>query len=78
MELSLDLLILQFQLLALPPLFIELAIEFLKLIFILAFRPSHLLIAMKDPAGGQPFQIRTTVPVRTAEVSRQILKLGHR
>jgi hypothetical protein len=77
-ELSLDLLVLPFQLLALPPLLIEEAIEFFELIFILALRPGHLLIAMKDPTGGQPFQIRTTVAVRTAEVIRKIFKLGHR
>jgi hypothetical protein len=76
-ELSLDLLVLPFQLLALPPLLIELAIEFFELIFILTLRPAHLLIAMKDPACGQPFQIRTAVPVRTAEVIRQILKFRH-
>jgi hypothetical protein len=76
-DLSLELFVLQLDFLALPSLLLEEAVKLFELIFILALRAGHVLIAMEDPAGGQAFQIRTAVAVRAAEVIGQVLKFGH-
>ena len=76
MELGLQVLVVQFQLLALPPLLTQLLAEFFQLIFVVAFRAGCLLIAMKDPAGGESFQIRAAIPVRATKVVGQALNSG--
>jgi len=75
--LSLKLLVLQFYLLALPPLLIQFLVEFFQLIFLVALSASDLLIAMKNPARGKSFQIRAPIPVRATEVGWEVLKLRH-
>ena len=77
MQLSLQLLIVQFDLFGVPPLFAQLFVKFLQLIFVMAFSASDLLIAMKDPARGQPFQIRAPIPIGTGKVLGQVFKLRH-
>jgi len=74
-ELGLELLFLPFQLLALPPFLIELALELFQLRFVFALGAADLLIAFKDPARGQSFQIRAPLPVRAMEFWRQVPKL---
>ena len=68
MQLSLQLLIVQFDLFGVPPLFAQLFVKFLQLIFEMALSASDLLIAMKDPARGQPFQVRAAILIRAPEV----------
>ena len=68
MKLSLELLIFQFRLLAVAALLIKLLAHLLQLIFVVAFGAGDLLIAMKDPASGESFQIRAPIPIRATEV----------
>jgi len=77
LELSLELLLFQLRLFALPPLLVQFLGKFLQLIFIVAFSASDLLIAMKDPACGQPFQIRAPIPIGATKVVGQVLELRH-
>src|SRR6266576_3544369 len=77
LELGLKLLVFEFYLLGVSALLIQLLVEFFQLIFVVAFGATDLLIPMKDPAGGQSFQIRAPIPVRTAKVVGQVLKFGH-
>jgi hypothetical protein len=76
-ELSLQLLVLQFDLLGVPPLLPQLLVEFVQLIFVLTLGAGHFLIAFKDPPGGKSFQIGASVPIGAAEIVRQLLKLSH-
>jgi len=77
LELSLELLVLPFQFFALPPLLIQLLVDLLQLVFVVALGAADLLISMKNPTGGQSFQIRTPIPVRATEIGREVLKLRH-
>ena len=78
MELSLKLLLFQFYLFALPPLLIQLLVKFFQLVFVMALGAGQVLVAMKNPARGQSFQIRAPIPVRATKVGREILKFRHR
>jgi hypothetical protein len=71
------LLVLQLHRLALSPFLPPLLIKLLQLIFIVTFGARNLLVASEDPAGGQPLQIGAPIPIRAAEVRRQVLKFGH-
>jgi hypothetical protein len=75
LELSPKLLVFQFHLLGVPALVAQLLVKFFQLIFVLAFGAVSLLVAMKDPARGEPFQIRAAILIRAPEVVGQILKL---
>ena len=70
-------LVFQFHFLALPPLLGQLLMEFFQLMFVVAFRAVDLLIAPKDPAGGQTFQIGAPLPVGAAEIRGQVGESGH-
>jgi hypothetical protein len=76
-KLGFELLIFQFDCLALPSLLIQEAIEFFDLVFVLALDAARFLIAAKDPPRGQPFQIRAPIPVRATKVIGQVLEFGH-
>ncbi len=77
MKLSFELLIFQFELFGMSPLLMQLLVEFLQLIFVMAFGASDLLVSVKDPAGGKSFQIRAPIPIRATEVVRQVFELWH-
>ena len=77
MELSSELLVFQFYTFAFSALLAQLFVEFLQLIFVMALRGLVVLILVKDPAGGQSFQIGAAIPVRAAEVVGQVLELWH-
>ena len=77
LELSLELLVLQLCLFALSPLLLQLLVKLFELVFVVAFGAGNLLVAMKNPARGKSFQIRTPIPVRATEVGREVLKLRH-
>jgi hypothetical protein len=68
LELSLKLLVLEFCLFTLASLRVQFLVEFFQLIFVVAFGAGDLLIAMKDPASGESFQIRAPIPIRATEV----------
>ena len=78
MELSLELLVFQFDLLGVPLLLPQPLVKFLQLILVVAFDAGDLLVAMKDPAGGQAFQIGAPIPIRATEVVGQVFKFRHR
>ena len=78
LKLSPQLLVLQFHLLALAALLMELGVKFLQLVFVVALGAPDLLRAMPYPAGGQAFQMRAAIPIRAREVLGQVLKLRHR
>jgi hypothetical protein len=77
LNLSLELLVLPFHLLALSPLLLQLLVEFLQLVFVVALGAADLLIPLKNPARGESFQIRAPIPIRATEVLGQVLKFRH-
>jgi hypothetical protein len=77
MKLSLESLVLQFERLGVSSLRTQLPLQFLQLIFVVAFGARDLLVASEDPASGQPLQIGAPIPIRAGEVRRQVLKFGH-
>src|SRR5712691_11279300 len=77
-ELGLKLLILSLQLEIVRVGLVQLLVEFLELVFVLALHCATLLIAIPNPLRGQAFQIGTAIPVRADERLIQLAEAGHR
>jgi hypothetical protein len=56
---------------------LELLVQFLQLVFVLAFGAGDFLITMENPLGGQALQIRAPIPVRADKVIVQFAESGH-
>ena len=63
LELSPKLLVFQFCSFALPVFLAQFFGEFFQLVFVVALGAHDLLVAIKDPTGGQSFQVRASVAV---------------
>ena len=77
MELGAQLLVFQFQFPAVPVLLIGLAVEFLKLVFVVALQAAGARILAPDPWSGQALQIGTAIAVGADKVGVQIGEGGH-
>jgi hypothetical protein len=76
-ELCFELLVLAFQFLVATFSLVELLVEFLELVFVLALQAITFLMAIPNPLCGQALQIRAAVAIRTDELLIQLAESGH-
>ena len=76
-ELSLELLVLLFQLTMLLPSLVKLLAQCLQLVLVVALQPKALLVAFPNPFGREALQIGTPMPVRADKIRIQSGEARH-